>query len=156
MTDPFSPGRGALPPRAWQRTSAPSLSLDGPWAFRLAGLAAGARDFDEPAFADAAWDELPVPAFWQLNGYGAPAYTNIDYPFPIDPPRVPDANPTGEYRREFELADGFPLERAVLRFEGVDSLLRGVGERGAARRRQGQPPAHRVRRRGRGAARPRT
>ena len=44
--DPFSPGRGALPPRAWMRTSAPALSLDGTWAFRLAG---------------GAWDELRCP-----------------------------------------------------------------------------------------------
>ena len=40
-----------------------------------------------------------MPSHWQLHGYGAPAYTNVAYPFPVDPPFVPDENPTGEYRR---------------------------------------------------------
>jgi beta-galactosidase len=105
----FSPGLGALPPRAWQRTSAPALSLDGTWAFRLDG---------------GAWGELEVPSHWQLHGHGAPAYTNIAYPFPVDPPWVPDANPTGEYRRSFALPPDWPGGSAVLRFGGADSELR--------------------------------
>uniref|UniRef100_UPI002F967F32 sugar-binding domain-containing protein n=1 Tax=Streptomyces gossypiisoli TaxID=2748864 RepID=UPI002F967F32 len=52
-----------------------------------------------------------------------PAYTNILYPFPVDPPRVPRQNPTGEYRRAFDVPDGFPASTAVLRFEGVDSAF---------------------------------
>ncbi len=55
---------------------------------------------------------------------GAPAYTNTVYPFPVDPPRVPDANPTGEYRRAFALPADWPATgRTVLRFEGVDSCF---------------------------------
>jgi beta-galactosidase len=120
----FSPGRDRLRPRAYFRSDVPEVSLDGTWRFRLAaGLGDLAADFHEPGFGDEGWDELPVPALWQLHGYGAPAYLNINYPFPIDPPRVPDANPTGEYRREFELGPDFPLDRAVLRFEGVDSCF---------------------------------
>ena len=120
----YSPGHDRLRPRAYFASDVPAVELDGSWRFRLAaGLGDLTAGFHEPDFADAAWDELPVPAFWQLNGYGEPAYTNVNYPFPIDPPRVPDANPTGEYRREFELAEDFPLERAVLRFDGVDSSL---------------------------------
>nr|WP_232108136.1 sugar-binding domain-containing protein [Streptomyces gossypiisoli] len=45
------------------------------------------------------------------------------YPFPVDPPRVPRQNPTGEYRRAFDVPDGFPASTAVLRFEGVDSAF---------------------------------
>ena len=102
----------------------PAVDLDGTWRFRLAaGLGDLTSDFHAPAFADEGWDELPVPSLWQLHGYGAPAYTNVNYPFPIDPPRVPDANPTGEYRREFDYPADFPLDRAVLRFEGVDSCF---------------------------------
>ncbi|HWG23026.1 glycoside hydrolase family 2 TIM barrel-domain containing protein [Actinospica sp.] len=120
----YSPGRDRLRPRAYFASDAPAVELDGTWRFRLA---AGSGDltpgFEEPEFSDGGWDELPVPSLWQLHGYGAPAYTNVRYPFPIDPPRVPDANPTGEYRREFELPEDFPLDRAVLRFEGVDSCF---------------------------------
>lgn len=109
MADPFSPGHGALAPRAWQRTSAPVLSLDGTWDFRLDG---------------GAWTELPVPAHWQLHGHGAPAYTNVAYPFPVEPPFVPDATPTGEYRRAFTLPGDWPEGGALVRFGGADSHLR--------------------------------
>lgn len=127
-----APGRGRLRPRAAFASDAATIELDGPWRFRLAsGLDDLTEGFEAVDFepGDAAWPELPVPSSWQLRGipgapvYGAPAYTNVVYPFPVDPPRVPDENPTGEYRREFEVGGGFPVERAVLRFEGVDSCF---------------------------------
>ncbi len=74
-------------------------------------------------FDDSAWDEIVVPGHWQLHGYGAPAYTNVNYPFPVDPPHAPDENPTGEYRRAFDLDDAWPAGGAVLRFDGVDSAF---------------------------------
>src|ERR671921_1741266 len=98
-----------LAPRARLRSDAPALSLDGEWAFRL---------------DDGEWDRLPVPSHWQLHGHGAPAYTNVAYPFPIDPPNVPDENPTGDHRVGFRLPEGWDAERTVLRFEGVDSWCR--------------------------------
>ena len=49
------------------------------------------------------WDSVPVPSCWQLLGYENPNYTNINYPYPCDPPYVPDANPCGIYEREFTL-----------------------------------------------------
>ena len=123
VEDP-TPGRGRLRPRAWFGSSLPAIDLNGPWRFRLAaGLSDLSRGFEHPEFDDSGWAELPVPSCWQMAGYGAPAYTNVRYPFPVDPPRVPDANPAGEYRRRFEVPDGFPLARAVLRFEGVDSCF---------------------------------
>ena len=119
-----SPGHGRLRPRAYPASDTPCMGLDGGWRFRLAAnLNDTVRGFEQPEFDDSAWDELAVPSMWQLSGYGSPAYLNIAYPFPIDPPRVPDANPTGEYRREFTVPEGFPLDRAVLRFEGVDSCF---------------------------------
>ena len=72
---------------------------------------------------ESGWDALPVPSHWQLHGYGAPAYTNVRYPFPVEPPFVPDENPTGDYRLRFVVPEGFPRS-ALLRFEGVDSCLR--------------------------------
>ena len=59
-------------------------------------------EFSRVEFADDGWDEVPVPSHWQLQGYGRPQYTNVAYPFPVDPPRVPSENPTGCYRREVD------------------------------------------------------
>ena len=113
------------PPRAAYVSDAARLELDGPWRFRLAPAADTHDDgFALPGHDDGRWDELPVPAHWQLHGYGAPAYTNVLYPFPVDPPFVPDENPTGDHRRTFELPADWPAGPAVLRFEGVDSCYR--------------------------------
>ena len=65
-----------------------------------------------------------MPSHWQLHGYGAPAYTNVVYPFPVEPPHVPDENPTGDYVRRFDVPADWAGTDAVLRFEGVDSSLR--------------------------------
>jgi beta-galactosidase len=126
----WSPGTGRLRPRAAFATDLPAIALDGDWRFRLAsGLDDLTGDFAAPDFDDTTWDLLAVPSCWQMTGlpreprYGAPAYTNILYPFPVDPPRVPRQNPTGEYRRVFDVPDGFPASAAVLRFEGVDSAF---------------------------------
>nr|WP_231979963.1 sugar-binding domain-containing protein [Tessaracoccus coleopterorum] len=55
------------------------------------------------------------------DDWGRPAYTNISYPFPVEPPFVPDENPTGDYRVDFDLPEAF-TERIHLRFDGVESL----------------------------------
>ncbi|MFI1398058.1 glycoside hydrolase family 2 TIM barrel-domain containing protein [Streptomyces sp. NPDC020681] len=123
VEDP-SPGRGRLAPRASFASDAQAVPLDGDWRFRAApGLGALTPGFEDPGFDDSGWDTLPVPSCWQQHSIGSPAYTNVTYPFPVDPPRVPDENPTGEYRREFTLPDAWPDGRGVLRFEGVDSCF---------------------------------
>ena len=53
----------------------------------------------------ASWDKIPVPSCWQLFGYEDPNYTNVFYPYPVDPPYVPDDNPLGIYARDFEIKD---------------------------------------------------
>jgi beta-galactosidase len=118
-----TPGEGVRPARAFLRSDAPALSLNGEWAFRYAERADGPADFVDRDYDDGGWDRLPVPSHWQLHGYGAPAYTNVRYPFPVEPPFVPDENPTGDYRRWFEVPADFGAS-AVLRFEGVDSCAR--------------------------------
>jgi beta-galactosidase len=119
------PGVGVLPPRATSDSDAPSLPLDGRWCFRLFPTVAGSgAELPDPDLDDDDWALLPVPAHWQLHGYGSPAYTNVVYPFPVDPPYVPDENPTGEYRRTFDLPADWPAGDSVLRFEGVDSCYR--------------------------------
>ncbi|MEU3985117.1 glycoside hydrolase family 2 TIM barrel-domain containing protein [Streptomyces sp. NPDC026672] len=124
-----TPGRGALrPARSWLHSDAPSRSLNGSWRFRLSPTASVADDFAAEDFDDTGWDSMPVPAHWVLQGDGAhgrPIYTNVQFPFPIDPPHVPDENPTGDYRRHVEIpADWSDAERVVLRFDGVESLFR--------------------------------
>jgi beta-galactosidase len=121
-----SPGTGALPPRAWTAVSdARRVSLAGAWRFRLSPTAqAEDESFARPGFDCSHWDVLPVPSHWTLQGHGSPAYTNIRYPFPVDPPRVPTENPTGDHLRFFDLPDDWPGGAAVLRFDGVDSCAR--------------------------------
>jgi beta-galactosidase len=120
----FHPWIGAEPPRAWFRSSAPVLDLSGDWKFRWSRRADDPTDFVSPSADDADWAELPVPSHWQRHGYGAPAYTNVRYPFPVDPPHVPTDNPTGDYRVAFRVPSGWPAGRTVLRFDGVDSCAR--------------------------------
>ena len=118
-----APGKGYLPPRAAFASDAPALDLDGDWRFRWSPRIPEI-DFTDSDYPDQGWDTLPVPAHWQLHGHGQPAYTNVQYPFPVDPPFVPDENPTGDYRRVFSLSSDWPAGPAVLRFEGVDSCFR--------------------------------
>ncbi|WP_329173362.1 glycoside hydrolase family 2 TIM barrel-domain containing protein [Streptomyces sp. NBC_01477] len=122
----MAPGTGALPPRAWWAVSdARRVSLGGDWRFRLSPTAQARDDsFAQPGYDAAGWDELPVPSHWPLHGHERPAYTNIRYPFPLDPPHVPTENPTGDHLRMFDLPDDWPGGAAVLRFDGVDSCAR--------------------------------
>jgi beta-galactosidase len=121
----YLPAVGVREARSWLHSDAPSLSLNGAWRFRYAERADTPTDFSAADFQDATWYPIVVPGHWQLQGYGSPAYTNVQFPFPVDPPYVPDENPTGDYRRTFELPPGFRSEdgRVVLRFEGVDSMF---------------------------------
>lgn len=98
--------------------------LNGQWQFHLVSnpnlVPAGFWDRSYDAIG---WDRLSVPSNWQLEGYGRPHYTNIIYPFPVDPPRVPTENPTGCYRRYFNLPANWQDRRVILCFEGVDSAF---------------------------------
>ncbi len=123
----FEPGSGALrPPRSWLHSDAPARSLNGDWRFRLSPTATAPDAFAAEGFDDGGWDHIPVPSHWVLQGpYGKPIYTNVQYPFPIDPPHVPDENPTGDYRCHVEVpAEWLTAERVVLRFDGVESLFK--------------------------------
>ncbi|MCG3148761.1 MAG: Evolved beta-galactosidase subunit alpha [Verrucomicrobiae bacterium] len=102
--------------RQFDRSASPWFKLlNGTWQFSYAPT---------PAEANATqWNELPVPSCWQMHGYGKPHYTNVQYPFPVDPPRVPTENPTGTYSREFGIDAEWTGKRIFLRFEGVDSAF---------------------------------
>ncbi|MFE9833938.1 glycoside hydrolase family 2 TIM barrel-domain containing protein [Streptomyces sp. NPDC005551] len=125
-----SPGSGVLPPRArYASSDADSLSLNGSWRLRVSPAA----DTEDDSFAEAGydcgdWAEVSVPGHWVLQGdgaFGAPIYTNHLYPFPVDPPRVPAENPTGDHLRSFDLPARWPADGgSVLRFDGVESCAR--------------------------------
>jgi beta-galactosidase len=120
----FDPTVGTLPPRAWFLSDAPRLSLNGDWRFRWSATADRDEDLAAAELDEAGWSSIAVPGHWQLNGYGSPIYTNKKLPFQVDPPRVPDENPTGDYRREFRVPQHWPDGRVLLRFDGVDSCAK--------------------------------
>ncbi len=121
------PAPGSLPPASTLDTDARVLSLDGQWRFRWAPSAGAAEGgIEHPDFDDSGWGTIAVPSSFTMpvhdatvgGQHGAPAYTNVKYPFPVDPPFPPDANPVGDHRLHFAL-ETVPT-RAHLRFEGVE------------------------------------
>ncbi|KAJ0416471.1 glycosyl hydrolases family 2, TIM barrel domain-containing protein [Aspergillus carlsbadensis] len=96
-------------------------SLNGSWKFHHALSPFEAPDW--PAADPELWDDITVPGMWQLQGYGHPQYTNVNYPFPVDPPNVPIENETGSYWRKFTVPRSWDASGHTvrLRFEGVDS-----------------------------------
>ena len=105
--------------------TAATMALDGKWAFSfLATPLETPSNFADPEFDDSAFDEIDVPSCWQMKGFGHPHYTNVQYPIPIgDAPFVPTANPTGLYRRVFDVPYSWKGRALRLRFDGVDSCF---------------------------------
>jgi beta-galactosidase/beta-glucuronidase len=101
------------------------IPLNGEWKFRLVkNPKLAPKNFFRLNFKDSRWDTIPVPSNWQMHGYDKPIYTNVQYPFPADPPRVPrDDNPTGLYRRDFEIPKSWKDRQVFLVFDGVDSAF---------------------------------
>ena len=114
-----------VPALAFDRAASPWIqSLDGDWKFHLADCPGHAPEgFQSSTFEDMDWDVIPVPSHWQCLGYDTPRYTNTKYPFPLDPPYVPEDNPTGCYRRCFTIPASWNGRRTILRFDGVDSAF---------------------------------
>ena len=98
-------------------------SLNGNWKFYYAeNPGASPEGFFAKKYDDGGWNEIEVPSHWQMKGYGHPHYTNIQYPFQVDPPHIPIDNPTGCYRTTFQI-ETTGEEKVVLHFEGVDSAF---------------------------------
>ncbi len=96
-------------------------SLNGNWDFFYAPDGVCPEDFEALDYDASEWDTLDVPGNWQMSGYGVPHYTNVIYPIPLDPPFVPDDNPTGLYRRFFRMPELENGERVYINFDGVNS-----------------------------------
>ncbi len=110
--------RGTLPPRSYHIPET-ALSLNGQWDFHYASTPLAAPDV---ASSDQIWSTINVPGHWQVQGHGIPHYTNVQYPIPVSPPHVPTNNPTGTYRRTFEVPSSWDADSQFrLRFDGVDS-----------------------------------
>ncbi len=98
--------------------------LSGMWKFRYYKSIYELEDaFYEMDYDLSGFGRLAVPGVWQMAGYDAHQYTNIRYPFPFDPPYVPQDNPCGAYVCEFTYEWDEAAPRVFLNFEGVDSCF---------------------------------
>lgn len=98
--------------------------LNGMWKFRYFESIYDVRDaFYESGYDTSDFDEIPVPGVWQMAGYDTHQYTNFRYPFPFDPPYVPQDIPCGAYVHTFSYAKDKKAPKVYLNFEGVDSCF---------------------------------
>ena len=102
--------------------------LNGNWKFRYFDSIYDLQEkFYLPDFdlsgEGSGFEEIPVPGVWQNYGYDCHQYTNVRYPFPVDPPYVPHENPCGAYVHRFNFEKDDNLPRTFLEFEGVDSCF---------------------------------
>ncbi len=101
-----------------------TLSLNGEWKFLYADRPEEIpSDCYAVSFNTQSWHTIEVPGNWEMQGFGDPLFRNIPQPFPVmDPPKVPrEYNPTGVYRRQFELPESWRNKHLFLRLEKVAS-----------------------------------
>lgn len=98
--------------------------LDGKWKFKYLSRPEEIKDSYFGISVDRSrWDGVEVPGNWTLQGYGRPHYTNVQMPFPEEPPHVPRENPTGIYAREVTIPAAWRGRRIILHFGGAESVL---------------------------------
>ena len=98
--------------------------LNGTWKFQYFNSIYDIQDsFFEKDYDTEHFDGIQVPSVWQMAGYDMHQYTNIRYPFPFDPPYVPQDIPCGAYVHTFDYSRDEKASRAFLNFEGVDSCF---------------------------------
>ena len=98
--------------------------LNGTWKFQYFNSIYDIQDsFFEKNYDTENFDEIQVPSVWQMAGYDTHQYTNIRYPFPFDPPYVPQDIPCGAYVHNFEYSRDEKAPKSFLNFEGVDSCF---------------------------------
>lgn len=98
-------------------------SLNGMWKFKFSPRPdMRPEGFWQKGYDISGWDEICVPGNWEMQGYGVPIYTNINYPFPKNPPYIPhEDNPVGCYKRMFDIPDEWDGRRIFLHFDGSTS-----------------------------------
>lgn len=96
--------------------------LNGTWKFQYYKSVYDLKEaFYRTSFNTKDFDDITVPGVWQIAGYDSPQYTNIRYPFPFDPPYLPQDIPCGAYVRKFTYHENIDAPKVYLNFEGVDS-----------------------------------
>ena len=107
------------------KTAERRISLNGTWKFNYAkNNDSSPADFYKPGYKTDKWDNIKVPGSWELQGFDSPIYTDVDYPFPANPPFVPtDYNPVGSYVREFTVPADWDGMDIFIDFEGVESAF---------------------------------
>lgn len=100
------------------------ILLSGQWKFRFfESIYEAEEEFYQESFPVDNFDTVTVPGVWENYGYDCNCYTNCRYPFPVDPPYVPHANPCGEYVHTFSYHKNETAPKVFLNFEGVDSCF---------------------------------
>ncbi|WP_038266115.1 glycoside hydrolase family 2 TIM barrel-domain containing protein [Zhouia amylolytica] len=123
------------------KTSGNYLSLDGTWKFKWVRKPSDRpQDFINPDVNVSNWDDIQVPANWEVEGFGVPIYVNHQYEFadykapvseemefvdriyPANPGDVPsDYNPVGSYRKEFTINDSWSAKEVFLHIGAMKS-----------------------------------
>jgi beta-galactosidase len=98
------------------------LPLDGQWSFAMRARPEAVTAEDLAGSTDG-WSTVEVPGCWTMQGYDRPQYTNVQMPFPGPPPKVPNDNPTGVYRRAITVPAAWHGQRIVLQVGGAESVL---------------------------------
>ena len=108
---------------AFYKDSQKKISLNGEWDFKYVDAPELSPEGFEQSGAREGWDKIDVPSVWQLRGYDKMHYTDVLYPFPVNPPYVPDENPTGIYKKIVVLDEQWMEKDTVLKFHGFDSAF---------------------------------
>ncbi|WP_138429622.1 glycoside hydrolase family 2 TIM barrel-domain containing protein [Fodinibius saliphilus] len=100
-------------------------SLNGTWKFNWVKKPADRpKTFYKPEFSVEKWHDITVPGNWELQGFGTPIYTDVEYPFPANPPLLPhDYNPVGSYRRTFTVPDNWNNKKVALHIGAAKSAM---------------------------------
>ncbi|MGN1228128.1 MAG: glycoside hydrolase family 2 TIM barrel-domain containing protein [Prevotella sp.] len=116
--------RGKLQPHAWFKTSH-TKSLNGQWKFRFdSDVPSAPTDYYRPGYDDSSWDVIPVPSNWEMLGYGAAVYANIEYQWTPNPPKIDIPNPVGTYRTTFTVPKEWDGREVLLHFGSITGYAR--------------------------------
>ncbi len=99
--------------------------LNGQWDFKLyRNIDSVPKNFYKKKGNVEKWDIIPVPSNWQFHSKDFPVYSNIIYPYEINPPNMPrDYNPVGLYHKIFEIDNEWSDKEVFIHFGGVNSAF---------------------------------